>query len=267
LTKKTVLLLIAVLLLPTATLVKADSLPGSQIVTILPDGTVDPQTAPVIRVGNSYVLTAELNNTGIDIKCSNVTFDGAGFTVHGGIGLQGDYITVYNMTISSGGLGVLSNGSYNRIFNNVFYYNLADVCLLGNYTNVSGNLDTGGAYRVFYVDGDYNNVTGNELKGIEVNGHHNWVAHNAVEYVAKNGVDNTFEGNDVDEHLITVAPEPTTPTTMNSTNATQILKPTAEMFILEVTAITSILIVALISLAVILRRRKRQFPDKENKET
>jgi hypothetical protein len=181
--------------------------------------------------------------------------------------LLGDYITVINMTISSGGLGVLSNGSYNRIINNVFYYNLADVSLLGNYTTVSGNLDTGGAYRVFYVDGDYNNVTGNELEGIEVNGNHNWVTRNAVEYVAKNGVDNTIESNDVDEHLITVAPEPTTPTTMNSTNTTQILKSTSIVLILEVTAITSILIVALISLAVILRRRKRQFPIKENIET
>jgi hypothetical protein len=191
--------------------VKADSKPGSQIVTILPDGTIEPQTAPINHVGYSYSLTGELSNASIDIRCSNVTFDGAGFTVHGSIYIQGDYITVHNTTISSGGLGVLSNGSYNRIVNNVFFYNIADVSLLGNHTTVSGNIDTGGAYRVIYVVGDYNNITGNELKGIEVTGNHNWVAYNAVDYVSKNGVGNTFLDNNADRHVITVAPEPTTP--------------------------------------------------------
>jgi hypothetical protein len=258
LTKKIVLLLIAVLLLPRTALVEADSLPGSLIITILPDGSVEPQTSLIIRVGTSYVLTAELNNTGIDIQCSNITVNGAGFTVHGGITLQGDCITVYNMTISSGGLGILVNGSYNRIVNNVLFYNLADISLLGNYTTVSGNIDTGGAYRVIYVDGDFNNVTGNELEEIEVSGSHNWVAHNAVEYVVKNGVDNTYEDNDVDGHVITVAPEPTTPTTENNTNATQTLIPTSERFTLEAAAIVSIVIVVLLSLAVMVQRRKRQ---------
>lgn len=191
--------------------VKADSKPSNQIVTILPDGTIEPQTAPINRVGYSYLLTGELNNASINIQRSNVTFDGAGFTVHGSIYIQGDYITVHNTTISSGSLGVLVNGSYNQIVNNVFFYNIADISLLGNHTTVSGNIDTGGAYRVIYVEGDYNNITGNELKGIEVRGNHNWIAYNAVDYVSKNGVGNTFLDNTVDRHVITVAPESTTP--------------------------------------------------------
>jgi len=105
----------------------------------------------------------------------------------------------------------LSKGSYNHIVNNVFFYNIADISLLGNHTTVSGNIDTGDAYRVIYVAGDYNNITGNELKGIEVMGNHNWVAYNAVDYVTKNGVGNTFLDNNADRHVITVAPEPTTP--------------------------------------------------------
>jgi hypothetical protein len=150
--------------------VNADSKPSSQTVTILPDGTIEPQTAPINYVEYSYSLTGELNNASINIQRSNVTFNGAGYTVHGSVYLQGDYITVHNTTISSGGLGVLSNGSYNQIVNNVFFYNIADISLLGDHTTVSGNIDTGGAYRVIYVDGDYNNITGNELKGIEVTG-------------------------------------------------------------------------------------------------
>jgi hypothetical protein len=189
---------------------KADSKPGSQTVTILPDGTIKPQTAPINYVEYSYSLTGELNNASIHIQRSNVTFNGAGYTVHGSIYLQGDYITVHNTTISSGGLGVLSNGSYNQIVNNVFFYNIADISLLGDHTTVSGNIDTEGAYRVIYVDGDYNNITGNELKGIEVTGNHNWVAYNAVDYVTKNGVGNTFLDNIADRHVSTVAPKPTT---------------------------------------------------------
>ncbi len=246
------------LLFPTAALVEADPLSGSQTVTILSDGTVEPQTAPISRERSSYVLTGQLNSTDIDIRCSNITFDGAGYTVHGRITLQGDYVTVRNTTISSSGLGILSNGSYNRIVNNVFFYNIADISLLGNYTTVSGNLDTGGAYRVIYVDGDYNTITGNELKGIEVSGNHNSVMHNAVEYVTKNGMNNTFEDNDANGHAITVAPEPRTPTKESNTNTTQTFRPTSESFTREVAAIVSIVIATLISLAVILQRRRRQ---------
>jgi len=205
------LLLLSVTPLMDSDSVKADSKPSSQIVTILPDGTIEPQTAPINREGYSYLLTGELNNASIDIRRSNVTFNGAGFTVHGSIYLQGDYIMLHNTTISSSGLGVLANGSYNRIVNNVFFYNIADISLLGNHTTVSGNLDTGGAYRVIYVEGDYNSITGNELKGIEVSGNHNWVAYNAVDYVTKNGVGNTFLDNNPEGHVITVAPESTTP--------------------------------------------------------
>ncbi len=189
--------------------VKADSKPGSQIVTILPDGTIEPQTTPINRIGYNYSLTGELNNASIDIRRSNVTFNGAGFTVHGSIYIQGDYITIHNTTISSGGLGVLANGSYNRIVNNVFFYNIADVSLLGNHTTVSGNIDTGGAYRVIYVEGNYNSITENKLKGIEVRGNHNWIAYNEVDYLSKNGLNNTYLDNDAGR---VYPPEPTAPT-------------------------------------------------------
>ncbi len=95
--------------------------------------------------------------------------------------------------------------------NNIFFYNIADISLLGNHTTLSGNLDTGGAYRVIYVEGDYNNITGNEIKGIEVTGNHNSVTYNAVEYVTNNGVNNTFLDNSPDRHVITVPPESTIP--------------------------------------------------------
>jgi hypothetical protein len=247
--KNFALLLSLTLLLLSATplmdSVKADTKPGSQIVTILPDGTIEPQTAPINRVGYSYSLTGELNNASIDIRRSNVTFNGAGYTVHGSIYVQGDYITVHNTTISSGGLGVLANGSYNQIVNNVFFYNIVDISLLGNHTTVSGNIDTGGAYRVIYVEGDYNRITENKLKGIEVRGNHNWIAYNEVDYLSKNGMNNTYIDNEVDR---VYPPEQTTPTTPSSS--------VPELsWLLIISFLLSILFVA-----IVLRRRKTSLP-------
>ncbi|MCW4046931.1 MAG: hypothetical protein NWE99_05140 [Candidatus Bathyarchaeota archaeon] len=44
------------------------------------DGSVEPSTAPLQRVGNTYTFTSNINNT-IEVQCSNIVLDGNGFII------------------------------------------------------------------------------------------------------------------------------------------------------------------------------------------
>jgi parallel beta-helix repeat protein len=44
------------------------------------DGSIDPSTAPIQHVGNTYTLTANINNT-IEVQRSNIVLDGSGYTL------------------------------------------------------------------------------------------------------------------------------------------------------------------------------------------
>jgi hypothetical protein len=172
-------------------------------VIINDEGKIQPPTAPITSQGNTYTLTGDLPNSNLNIQRSGITFNGVNFTVYGRITIESDYVTVANTTINSGGLGILVNGSHSIIANNVFFHNLADISLNGGYTTVAGNNDTGGAYRVFYVNSDYNNLTKNDLKGI--------VAKNTLDYLFKAGEDNIYLNNIVDGKVETSTSQPTFP--------------------------------------------------------
>jgi hypothetical protein len=53
-------------------------------ITIQNDGTVEPETSQISRSGNTYTLTANLTMTAVKILCSNIVFDGAGYSIIGG---------------------------------------------------------------------------------------------------------------------------------------------------------------------------------------
>jgi hypothetical protein len=65
-------------------------------ITIKSDGSVEPETEFINRVGVTYFLTANLSQYAIKIQCSNIIFDGKGHCING--------------TVSSGGLGYGNNG-------------------------------------------------------------------------------------------------------------------------------------------------------------
>ncbi|MBT0158626.1 hypothetical protein G4O51_01425 [Candidatus Bathyarchaeota archaeon A05DMB-2] len=44
------------------------------------DGSIEPSTAPLQRVGNTYTFTSNINNT-IEVQCSSIVLDGNGFTL------------------------------------------------------------------------------------------------------------------------------------------------------------------------------------------
>ncbi len=189
-----------------------DANPLSSNVTIHADGKIEPSTAPIIIQGSTYTLTGELSNSNLHIQRSGITFDGANNTVYGCIFIESDHVTVENTTINSGGLGILVNGSHAAILNNIFFNNLADIQLQSGYSTVTGNNDTGGAYRAFYVNSDYNNLTKNNLKEIAVFGSHNTIEQNTVEYLSnQKGNDNIYLDNIVNGQVQSSTPKPTSP--------------------------------------------------------
>ena len=207
-------------------------------VIINDEGKIQPPTAPITSQGNTYTLTGDLPNSNLNIQRSGITFNGVNFTVYGTITIESDYVTVTNTTINSSGLGILVNGNYSRITNNIFFHNLADISLNSGYATVAGNNDTGGAYRVFYVNSDYNNLTKNDLKGIEVGGNHNIVAENTLDYLFKGGKDNIYLNNLVDGEV-----------------ETSTLQPTFSSFAFEIAAITVTVLVVFIAIAVFIYKR------------
>ena len=51
-------------------------------ITINVDGSITPETGLISRNGNTYTLTGNVTNYQISILCSNIFFDGAGYTIN-----------------------------------------------------------------------------------------------------------------------------------------------------------------------------------------
>lgn len=126
------IILLTVLILSSCAILKltsADPLPGPPISNayIHSDGSVDPSNLPIQKSGNTYTFTNSIANYTLEIQCSNITIDGAGFTLLG----NGIYwyqaitvtdqnnITVKNLSISQFGWGIyLSNSDGDTISGN-----------------------------------------------------------------------------------------------------------------------------------------------------
>jgi len=84
---------------------------------IKPDGSIDPPTAPITRVGNTYKLTANIYNYSIVIQKSGITLDGNGYTLQAdgtsiGISLTSiTGVTIKNLKIIKFAYGIYSYDS------------------------------------------------------------------------------------------------------------------------------------------------------------
>jgi parallel beta-helix repeat protein len=174
---------------------------GSGTIYIRADGSIDPLTAPISTVDNiTYTLTDNINSDadGIVVERSDITLDGAGYTVEGtgsallfGILLTGTSVTVTNIKIASFffgiGLGLFSScnniigneiaisdyGIYsedsacnNRIFGNSIVNSGIGIWLTdsSNNNSMSGNSvrNNGEGFRL--QDSWDNNISGNKIE-------------------------------------------------------------------------------------------------------
>lgn len=171
-------------------------------ITLRPDGTIDPPTAAISHLGNTYVLTGNTKNYFLDIQCSDITLEGAGYTLiaqgtdsRTGILVEGDNVTVKDVSITGfGGLAIIVNGSSNVIENNFITRNGGGITIFGsnNYVadnNISSNMDS-----EISIYGSHNNITQNHLWGVYVDSQatNNMFVGNTLNVISIDGSDNIF---------------------------------------------------------------------------
>jgi parallel beta-helix repeat protein len=141
------------------------------------DGSVDPPTAPIQRDGGIYTFTDNINDS-IVVERSNITIDGAGFTLRGA-GYQGygfnltriNNVIIKNVGIQTFGAGILLYDSSNN--------------------SISRNSISDSSISIFLIDSSNNSISGNNITtsgyGIELD----WSAGNVI---SANNIVNNWDG-------------------------------------------------------------------------
>jgi hypothetical protein len=87
-----------------------------------PDGNIEPSSALIVRLGDSYSLSADIYNSPIVLERNSVVFDGGGYVLEGargGIALNVTYsnVTVRNIVAVNWEVGILGAYNNNSIYN------------------------------------------------------------------------------------------------------------------------------------------------------
>ena len=140
------------------------------------DGSVEPSTAPIQRVGNVYIFMNNLLNSSIEVQLDNVVIDGAGFILQGvgsyvyvGITLSSrSNVTIKNIDINQFAIGIRMNQSSNNIINGNKIYSCCGVMLdFSSNNQIAGNsiisADPGYGYGAQINSGSYNTIIGNNF--------------------------------------------------------------------------------------------------------
>jgi parallel beta-helix repeat protein len=114
------------------------------VIIIRDDGSIDPSTAPIQRMGDVYSVTSDLSCNTVLIQRDNVVFDGAYHIIElfNGFSLsERENVTVTNVVIK-GASGIGLSGQNNRIVGNTFHINETSAVAISNpssYNIISGN--------------------------------------------------------------------------------------------------------------------------------
>ncbi len=181
------LVLLTVSLFGALNAVAADPIPGMPTPRPLPsmpsiiigsDGNITPSNMPISIVGNLYTLTGNITNYSIIIQCSNIIFEGAGYTVQctatpyvvdlpsTAIIINANNVTVKNTSITGYYQCISVSGEHNTIT----YCTMTD--------SPSGEITK----NAIALNGDNNNLIGSTLTfgGVDINGNYNQVERNFI---------------------------------------------------------------------------------------
>ena len=123
--------------------------PSSNIIYVWPDGSVEPATAPIIKVKENYYKFTSNVTLPIIVLKDNIVIDGAGYTLkadgtYGSRGIDISYrknVTIINLKIEKFDYGIyLNSTTYAVISNNEFTNNYCGVWLtLASQNNITSN--------------------------------------------------------------------------------------------------------------------------------
>lgn len=215
-TKKGLWLVLALMLLSSAVVidvVRPDAVTAPATIYIRSDGSVDPATAPIQRVGDTYNFTGDiyspfvLDESAIVVERADIVLDGAGYSLQGignGVGInvtRVSNVTIENLEIKVFGVGItVSESSNNTFFRNVLTENDVGLGLWQVSNNkISGNIVIANNGTGIAVSGNgiSNSIVGNSVANNKVGigfgyGTLNTIAEN---YIANNGEGIYFGGN------------------------------------------------------------------------
>jgi hypothetical protein len=106
---------------------------ASETIYIMPDGSLEPPTAPIRRSGNVYSFIDDISGQ-IFVNTSNIIIDGQGYILQeGGFALlYVENVIIKNTKIMNCGVAIyLEGASHNEIFNNLIENNLFGIKLWG----------------------------------------------------------------------------------------------------------------------------------------
>jgi parallel beta-helix repeat protein len=138
---------------------------------ILSDGSV---TRPdkILRQGNVYSLTGDLDILPIVVECNNIILDGKGFSSKGmsgwselvSINLTASNVTVKNFNIANYGLGILGAWNNNTIMNNTFRNVIKAISIYADsYTVTNNNIQNSSFFSIRILNANNNTFFENKL--------------------------------------------------------------------------------------------------------
>lgn len=168
------------------------------------DGTVDPPTAPIQRVGDIYTLSGNIysDSEGIIIEKNGVTLDGAGYTVQGsGGGGAGIYmfgrsnVTIKNISVEGHLYGVyLQQCSNNTILRSSMVNNIHGIFLVESSNNrIEGSNITDNYDGISLLSSSNSNI----IAGCRITGNNGDLGNGIYFYMSSNNFIylNIFAGN------------------------------------------------------------------------
>jgi nitrous oxidase accessory protein NosD len=202
-------LLILAIITTMITILPKSSAQSLGFVTINPDGSVSPLTAPINQIGNTYTLENNLTKSALIIHRSNIVVDGAGFTI------QGFYVYSEEMPVNlypSNPVGItlstVSNVTVKHFYIDTFQFGIqltisTNNTIQGNAINADTGISidassnnneiidnvmlSGGLYQAYSIwcSASYTNIIHNFFnKVVAVMGTYNTVSTNLVENAA-----------------------------------------------------------------------------------
>jgi len=186
---KTKLLLVVILVILTilsiTNLQFAKSQPTANLINVNPDGSINPQTAPIQRSGNVYTLNGNISGS-VAIHKSNIIIDGAGYTLLGnggtGIDLTNNVtempssreiwnVTIRNLRIMNFNFSIDTEGGGNHTFTNNYIANTTNIVRGGIFlwgcsgNNISRCTIIGEPAIYMHFVSSRNTITENNLSG------------------------------------------------------------------------------------------------------